>query len=58
MTELRKMRLAGNVVRIGRRAYRILVSKSEERRALGRPKRRWAGWGDVGWIDLDQDKDR
>jgi hypothetical protein len=66
----RKMRLAGHVARMGekRNAYRLLVGKPEARRPLGRPIRRWldnirmdfveAGWGDVDWIGLVQDRDR
>jgi hypothetical protein len=44
------------------------VVKSEGRRPLGKPRRRWeenirmdiveVGWGDVGWIGLAQDKGR
>jgi hypothetical protein len=51
-----------------RNAYRILVGKSEGKRPLGRPRRRWVnnikmnlreiGWDDVNWIDLAQDRDR
>jgi hypothetical protein len=51
-----------------RNAYRLLVGKSEVKRPLGRPSRRWAdnirmdlgeiGWGGVDWIDLAQDKDK
>jgi hypothetical protein len=51
-----------------RNAYRLLVRKPEERRPLGRPRRRWldnirmglvqVGWGDVDWIGLAQDRDR
>jgi hypothetical protein len=51
-----------------RRAYRILVGRSEGRRLLGRPRRRWdynikmdlqeVGWGSMDWIDLAQDRDR
>jgi hypothetical protein len=51
-----------------KKAYRMLMSKSEGRRSLGRPRRRWVdyitvdlretGWGDVDWIDLVQDRDR
>jgi hypothetical protein len=47
--------------------YRILVGKPEEKRPLGRPRRRWVdnikmdlrevGW-DVDWIDLAQDRDQ
>jgi hypothetical protein len=41
-TKSKRMRLAGNAVRIGekRNAYRILVGKPEEKRPLGRPRRR------------------
>jgi hypothetical protein len=37
------MRLAGHVARMGDRrgAYRALVGRSEGRRPLGRPRRRW-----------------
>jgi hypothetical protein len=37
------MRWAGHVARIveGRGAYRILVGRSEGRRPLGKPRRRW-----------------
>jgi hypothetical protein len=44
------------------------VGKSEEKRPLGRPRRRWVdnikmvlgevGWGDVGWIGLALDRSR
>jgi hypothetical protein len=39
----RRMRWAGYVARMGekRNAYRILVGKTEEKRPLGIPKRRW-----------------
>jgi hypothetical protein len=50
-----------------RNAYRILVGKSEGKRPLGRPRRRWAdnikmdhravGWDGRDWIDLVQDRD-
>jgi hypothetical protein len=50
-----------------RGAYRILVGRSEGRRPLGRPRRRWennikmdlqdVGWG-MNWIELAQDRDR
>jgi hypothetical protein len=49
-------------------AYRILVGKPEEKRPLGRPRRRWVdnikmdlrevGWCGRDWIDLAQDRDR
>jgi hypothetical protein len=66
----RRMRWAGHVARMGekRNAYRFLVGKSEGRRTLGRPRRRWVNivrmdlvevaWGDVDWIGLAQDRDR
>jgi hypothetical protein len=66
----RRMRWAGHVARIGekRNAYRLLVGKPEEKRPLGRPRRRWVdnirmdlvevGWRDVDWIGLAQDRDR
>jgi hypothetical protein len=51
-----------------RGAYNILVGRSEGRRPLERPRRRWEdnikmdlreiGFGDVDWIDLAQDRDR
>jgi hypothetical protein len=54
-------------MRENRGAYRILVGRSEGRRPLGRPRRRWednikidlqkAGWG-IDWIELAQDRDR
>jgi hypothetical protein len=63
------MRWAGQVVRVGegRNIYRVLVGKPEEKRPLGRPRRRRKdgikmdlreiGWGG-GWIHLAQDRDR
>jgi hypothetical protein len=53
----RRMRWVGRIARMGveRGAYRILVGRPEERRPLGRPRRRWEdnikmdleemGWG-------------
>jgi hypothetical protein len=45
-----------------RYAYRLLVGKSEGKRPLRRPRRRWVdlldiGWGVVDWIGLAQDRD-
>jgi hypothetical protein len=66
----RRMRWVGHVARMGekRNAYRILVGKSEGRRPLGRPRRRWVdnikidvreiGWDGMDWIDLAQDRDQ
>jgi hypothetical protein len=49
-------------------AYRLLVGMSEEKRPLGRSRRRWVdnikmdllviGWGGVDWIGLAQDRDK
>jgi hypothetical protein len=43
MIKSRKMRWAGHVALMGekRNAYRILVGKPEEKRPLGRVRRRW-----------------
>jgi hypothetical protein len=49
-----------------RNAYRLLVGKSEGKRPLGRPRRRWVDnirmdlgeVGDVDWIGLAKDKNR
>jgi hypothetical protein len=48
--------------------YRILVGKSERKRPLGRPRRRWVdnikidlreiGLDGVDWIDRAQDRDQ
>jgi hypothetical protein len=50
-----------------RNAYRLLVGKPEEKRRLGRPRRRLVdnirmdivevGWDDVDWVVLAQDRD-
>jgi len=64
------MRWAGNVARMEERrgVYRILVGKPEEKRPLGRPRRRWednidmdlheVGCGCMDWIELAQARDR
>ena len=64
------MRWAGHVARMSeeRGVYRVLVGKPEERRSLGRPRRRWVdnirmdlqevGCGYMNWIGLAQDRDR
>jgi hypothetical protein len=65
----RRMRLAGHAARIGegRGLYKVLVGKPDEKRPLGRPKRRWGynikmdvqemGCGSMDWIELAQDTD-
>ena len=64
------MRWAGHVRRMGERrgVYRVLVGKSEGKKPLGRPGRRWEdnikidlqeiGCGGMDWIELAQDRDR
>jgi len=66
----RKMRWAGHVARTGekRGVYRVLVGKSEGKRPLGSPRRRWEdnikmdlqemGCEGMDWIELTQDRDR
>ena len=53
---------------LSRGIYRVLEEKSEGKRTLGKPRRRWEdnikmdlkemGCGGVDWIELDQDSDR
>jgi hypothetical protein len=64
MAKSRRIRWAGHVVRIRekRKSCRILVGKPEEKRPLGRPRRRWADnikihlreieWDGMDWSDL------
>ena len=52
----------------GREVHRVLEGKSEGKRPLGRPRRRWednikmdlqeVGCGGMDWIELTQDRDR
>jgi hypothetical protein len=70
MIKSRRMRGAGHVACMWRKrnAYRILVGNPKGKRPLGRPRRRSEdnvqmdlreiGWGDLDWIDLDQDRDQ
>jgi hypothetical protein len=65
----RRMMWTGHGVRMGkgRGEYRILLGRPEEKRPLGRPRRRWednikmdlqeVGWGGMDWIDMAQDRD-
>jgi hypothetical protein len=62
--------LRKHVASMGERrgAYRILVGKSDGKKPLGRPRRRWednltmdfkeVGCGFMDWIELAQDRDR
>jgi len=66
----RRMRWAGHVARMGekRGVYSVLVRKSEVKRPLGRPRRRWednikmeiqeVSCGGMDWFELAQDRDR
>jgi hypothetical protein len=66
----RRMRWAGQVACMGDRrgSYRVLMGKSEGKRPLGRPRRRWddniqrdlqeVGCVGMDWIDVVQDSDR
>ena len=61
--------MGGHVARMGetRGVYRVLVGKTEGKRPLGRPRRRWednikiglqeVGCGGMDWIELAQDRD-
>ena len=47
----------------GRGVHRVQVGKPEEKRSLGRPRRRWEDLQEVGggcgdWMELAQDRDR
>jgi len=64
------MRWAGHVARTGKRRgiYKVFVWKPEEKRPLGRRRRRWEdnikmdlqemGFWCMDWIELTQDRDR
>jgi hypothetical protein len=70
MIKSRRMKQARYVARMGekRNVYRILVGKSQGKRQIGRPRRRWVDniemdlreirWGGMDWIDLAQDRDQ
>ena len=67
---IRSSRWAWHVARMGERkgVCRVLVGKSDGKRPLGRPRRRWednikmdlqeVGCGGMDWIELAQDGDR
>jgi hypothetical protein len=64
----RRMRWAGHVTRMGegRGVYRFLIGRPEDKRPLGRPRRRWednitmdlreVGIDGANWIRLAQDR--
>jgi hypothetical protein len=66
----KRMRWAWNVGRMmeKRTVYRLLMGKTEGKRPLGRPRRRWvgnikmdlgdAGWSGIDWIGHAQDRDQ
>jgi hypothetical protein len=66
----RRMRWAGHVAHMGegRGVYRVLVGRPEDKRPLGRPRRRWednikldlreTGIDVAKWIQLAQDRVR
>ena len=67
----RRMRWAGHVERVGRGGETctgVLVGKPEEKRPLGRPRRKWednikvdlqeVGCGIMDWIELAQERNR
>jgi len=66
----RKMIWVGQVARMGKmgNAYNVLVGKTEVKRPLGRPRRRWESnigmdlrkirWEGVDWIRLVQCRDQ
>jgi hypothetical protein len=70
VVKTRRMKWAGHVARMGedRGVYRVLVGKTEGKRPLGRPRRRWEdnikialqedGGGRGDWMELAQDRDR
>jgi hypothetical protein len=68
MIRPRRMKWAVSGMGEKRNAYKILVGKPEEKRPLGRPRRRWVGnskidireaeWDDMDWIDLAEDRDQ
>jgi hypothetical protein len=70
MMKSRRMRGAGHIARMRnkRNAYRILVGKTQGKRPLRKPRRRWVdnikmdlrdvGRGGMYWIYLAEDRDQ
>ncbi|KAJ4447833.1 hypothetical protein ANN_09841 [Periplaneta americana] len=70
LRNLLRLRWAGHVACMGesRNAYRVLVGRSDGKRPLGRPRRRWednikmdlreVGYDDRDWINPSQDRDQ
>ena len=70
MIKSRRMGWVGHVARMGEKkgVYRGLVGEPEEKRPLGRPRRRWednikmdlheVGCGATDWTELSQDRER
>jgi hypothetical protein len=68
--KIKKNEMGGACSAYGERGgfYRFLVGKPEEKRPLGRPRRKWednikmdlqkVGCGGMDWIELAQDRDR
>ena len=66
----RRLRWAGHLARMDQswNTYRVLVGKSQGKRPLGRPRRRWednikmylreVGCDPGEWIDLAEDRDQ
>jgi hypothetical protein len=69
MIRSRRISWVQNVARMGekRNAYKIFVGKSQVKRSLARPRRRWVnnikmnirgiGWDAMDWIDLAVDRE-
>jgi hypothetical protein len=68
MIKSRRIRWTGYVATVGRSAYRVLTSKPEGKRQLGRSRHRWVdniemdlreiGSGDMDWIDMNLYRDQ
>jgi hypothetical protein len=70
MIKSRRMKWTGLVARMGekRNLFRTWVGNPEEKKPLGRPRRRWVdnikiylrevGWDGVDWLDMAQYRDQ